>query len=174
MGAVMKIYMHILGGLLVCALTLIGGVTTAQAGPKFGSSWWWWNHWVNQDYMPYYETSINPHNSQWDSGLGEVQGNNPAWQPADWISMNGGTGVDLINRWYVADIIERQYLDDHIPYLDVGVNFYHLSGYDQRRVMQTVDYVYHMTSRHPRMFYLKDADTNKIIGYYGPEGLTMQ
>lgn len=170
----MKIYRHILGGILVCALSVAMSIPAAQAGPKFGSSFWWWNHWVNQDYMPYYETSINPHNGQWDSGLGEVQGSNPAWQPSDWISMNGGTGVDLINRWYVADIIERQYLDDHIPYLDVGVNFYHLSGYDQRRVMQTVDYVYHMTSRHPRMFYLKDHDTNKIIGYYGPEGLTMQ
>ncbi|OIN86827.1 MAG: hypothetical protein AUJ12_04225 [Alphaproteobacteria bacterium CG1_02_46_17] len=141
------------------------GASSAQAGPKFSSLWWWESHWAEQDFIPYYDNGTEPHNTQWD-------GQN--WQPADWITMNGGTGVDLVNRWYTAKIINRQYFEDDTPYLDVGINFYHLSGRDKSRVMQTVNYVYQITEKSPRMFYLKDPQTDKIIGYFGSDGLILQ
>lgn len=154
---------------LILSLFLAGLVLSASfpalAGPKFGSLWWWESHWRNQDFVPYYANGTDPHNSQWD---------NNEWKPQDWITMNGGNGADLINRWYTAEIIDRQYYDDGVPYLDVGINFYHLSGFDKRRVMDTINYVYQITAKSPSMFYLKDPQTDQVIGYYSPDGLILQ
>lgn len=157
--------MKTLLSILTLILATTAAATPAHAGPKFFSFWWWESHWQDQDFVPYYANGTDPHNTQWDK---------KKWEPADWISMNGGTGVDLINRWYTAKIIERQYTEDDTPYLDVGINFYHLSGEDKRRVMDTVNYVYQITEKKPRMFYLRDPQTEQVIGYYGSDGLILQ
>ncbi|MCB1558832.1 MAG: hypothetical protein KDJ50_07935 [Alphaproteobacteria bacterium] len=138
---------------------------SAEAGSKFYSHWWWQSHWKNQDFIPYYDNGTEPHNTQWDK---------KEWHPTDWITMNGGDSQNLMHRWYTAKIINAQYYDDEIPYLDVGVNFYHLSGYDKSRIMETVNYIYQITEKSPRMFYLRDPQTEKIIGYYGSDGLILQ
>jgi len=149
----------------VFLLTTALSAAEAQAGPKFMSIWWWQSHWESQDFVPYYANGTEPHNTQWDKSN---------WKPADWIEMNGGKGEDLIGRWHTAKIISKQYYDDGVPTLDVGVNFYHLSGQDKRRVMETVDYVYQITANAPKIFYLKDPQTRRIIGYYGTDGLILQ
>lgn len=138
---------------------------SAQAGPKFNDLWWWHSHWVDQDFIPYYDNGTDPHNSQWDEST---------WTPADWIAANNGDAEGLINQWTNASILQARYVDDGVPYMNVGENFYHLSGYDKRRVMATVDYVYQVTAQQPGMFYLKDAETRRVIGYYSKEGLTLQ
>ncbi|HRK98553.1 MAG: hypothetical protein KDJ26_05390 [Alphaproteobacteria bacterium] len=150
---------------LILASIIVLSSSAAEAGSKFFSLWWWESHWQNQDFIPYYANGTDPHNTQWDK---------TEWQPTDWITMSGGTGVDLVNRWYTAKIINRQYYDDGAPYLDVGINFYHLSGLDKRRVMDTVNYVYQITEKQPKMFFLKDPQTDKVIGYYGTDGLILQ
>ena len=63
---------------------------------------------------------------------------------------------------------------DGVPYLEVGPNFYHLSGYDKRRVTQTLDAIYQVTANKPSMYFLKDADTQRIIGTYTKEGLNLE
>lgn len=154
---------------LAITLVLVGlsafSIQPAEAGSKFYSHWWWSSHWKNQDFIPYYDNGTEPHDTQWD---------NKEWHPTDWITMNGGSGQDLINRWYTAKIIDSQSYDNDIPVLDVGINFYHLSGYDKSRVMQTVNYVYQITEKSPRMFYLRDPQTDQIIGYFGSDGLILQ
>lgn len=140
---------------------------TAQASPKFFSFWWWPSHWENQDFIPYYDNGTQPHNGQW---------NGTQWTPADWISMDTGRGEDLVEKWVRVGIIKRRYTRfwDNVPAVDVGPNFYHLSGLDKRRVMETLDAVYSVTDEKPGLFYVSDPGTGQIIGYYTKSGLVLQ
>lgn len=143
----------------------------AQAGTKFLGLMWWPSHWYNQDFQPYYEDSIGPHNSQWDS----TYLNDKNWTPQEWVAADGGNGFELIRKWYVADIIRDQYVTGGgKPYIVVGPNFYHLGGADKERVMQTVDAVYKVTDYSPGMFYLEDFRTDKVVGIYSKSGLDLQ
>ena len=144
--------------LTVCLLAL-SAQAPAHAESKFMGLWWWPSHWVNQDFKPYYQDGTLPQQTQWDD---------ENWQPADWVYLDGGNAQDLIRKWYNVGIIKDQYIEDSVPYLDIGVNFYHLSGFDKKRVMATVDHVYQVTRNKPGMFYVKDAITEKVIGYYTP------
>lgn len=136
----------------------------AQADPKFMHITWYSDHWVDQDFIPYYQNGTDPHNNQWDKST---------WKPADWVEMNGGNGAALISKWHKVDILEGRDSKNGAPVVDVGVNFYHLSGYDKGRVMATLDHVYNITNTSPRMFYLRDSQTEKIIGYYSKAGLSL-
>ncbi len=139
---------------------------SAEAGPKFGGLWWWESHWKNQDFIPYYDNGTDPHNSQWSDST---------WTPADWIKASGGNGESLVQTWLANGIIAGSYKDsDGIPYLDVGPNFYHLSGYDKRRVTETLDAIYQITAKKPSMYYLKDPATKQVIGTYTKQGLTLE
>ncbi len=153
---------------LIVTVSLLPAV--AQAEPKFFGLFWWPDHWRNQDFMPYFDNSKDPHNTQWDkTALSPVY-----WTPKEWVTMDGGRGLALIQKWYNVGILQDQYVDDDMPYLVVGPNFYHLSGSDKRRVMQTIDAVYQVTSLSPKMFYIEDSKTEKVIGYYTPKGLILQ
>ncbi|MEK7801226.1 MAG: hypothetical protein AAB276_02120, partial [Pseudomonadota bacterium] len=59
-------------------------------------------------------------------------------------------------------------------YINVGPNFYHLSGQDKRRVISTLDAVYQVTAQQPGMFYLRDPRTEKMIGTYTKDGLFLE
>ena len=146
------------------------GVAGAQTAKNFMGQWPS-NHWADQDFIPYYANGTDPHNEQWnDDAL-----NSQNWTPASWVAWNKGDGLGLIQRWYSADIIRDQLIDDDkIPTLVVGPNFYHLSGDNKRKIIQTIDYVYGVTSIKPNMFYLKDWGTGKHIGFYSPKGLVLQ
>lgn len=153
--------------LLSTALLALIFPNTAHADPKFYSWWWWWSHWDNQDFNPYYDNGTDPHSSQWT---------NSNWTPANWIQAEGGDGQRLIQKWINTGIIAGSYKGywDDLPYLEIGPNFYHLSGYDKRRVVETLDAIYQVTAQKPGMFYLKDGKTKKIIGAYTKQGLTLE
>lgn len=140
--------------------------SAAHADPKFFSFWWWPSHWENQDFIPYYDNGTDPHNTQWSS---------VSWKPEDWISMDTGNGADLISKWITVGILQKQTLrSGDVTTVDIGPNFYHLSGLDKRRVMETVDSVYQITAKRPAMFYVNDPGTGKIIGSYSKTGLVLQ
>ncbi len=150
---------------LVLALFLLALTPfSAHADPKFMDITWYSDHWVDQDFIPYYENGTDPHNNQWDKST---------WKPADWVEMNGNSGAALISQWQRVDILEGRDSENGAPVIDVGVNFYHLSSYDKGRVIATVDHVYNITKATPRMFYLRDPQTEKIIGYYSKAGLSL-
>lgn len=152
--------------LMLAVFTLSAAAPSAQAEPKFAGLWWWPSHWKNQDYNPHYDNGTDPHNSQWTD---------KNWSPADWIKAAGGDGTSLVTGWINTKILVGSYKDsDGVPYLEIGPNFYQLSGYDKRRVTQTLDAIYQVTAVEPRMFFIKDADTKKIIGTYSKEGLNLQ
>lgn len=137
----------------------------AQAEPKPTIWGWWPSHWQNMDFEPYLENGKDPHNTQWDRKI---------WKPADWVAQKGST-QDLLKGFYSAEILSDQYVDDDVPVLEVGPNFYHLSGFDKRRVARTVDEVYQITSSKPDgMFMLYDWRTKKAVGIYTAHGLQIQ
>jgi hypothetical protein len=162
--------------LIFCALFLVlaeicgASAAQAQTSKLFGDLFWRPSHWRDQDFIPYYENGTDPHNTQWN----DDQLARGTWSPEQWVSWNKGNGLGLIQRWYTADILRDQMIDDGVPVLVVGPNFYHLSGYDKRRIIQTIDHVYAVTSVKPRMFYLQDWATDRHIGYYSPAGLVLQ
>jgi hypothetical protein len=152
--------------LLMSVFSLFSMVQAAHAEPKFLGILWGESHWKNQDFNPHYDNGTDPHNSQWTD---------PNWSPADWIKSAGGDGTKLVTGWINAGILVGSYKDsDGVPYLEVGPNFYHLSGYDKRRVTQTLDAIYQVTANKPSMYFLKDADTQRIIGTYTKEGLNLE
>ena len=143
--------------LSLCLLGLMAPVSAHAEGKRFFDMWWPSSHWKNQDFKPYYQDGQEPHNTQWSK---------ENWQSGDWVALDGNGGEALIHKFYQTRIIKDQYVDGGIPYLDVDVNFYHLSGFDKGRAMATVDNVYRVTDKKPGMFYLKDGTTDKVIGYY--------
>jgi hypothetical protein len=158
--------------LLGFALTLCFFSTPSQADGGAKKDYWifghHWapSHWRNQDFIPYFENGTEPHNQT-------TQPQN--WSPERWINTTSHkNGLSLINQWYVSDILRDQYVDDGVPNLVVGPNFYHLGGTDKRKVMSTLDHVYQATSQSPKMFYIRDWKTDEVIGYYTPSGLILQ
>lgn len=148
--------------LAVAALSLS---PKAYAEPKPWVWSWWESHWDNLDFVPYLEEGKHPHNSQW---------NGSNWEPEHWVAQRSD-GVELVQDFYTADIIRSQYVDDEIPVLEVGPAFYMLGGQDKRRVIETVDRVYGITSsKENGMFMLTDWRTREAIGAYTQYGLQLQ
>ena len=154
-----------LTGIILLALT-----AAAEAKPKF-LGFWWPSHWRDQDFQPYYEESIGPHNTQWDDN--SLSDKN--WTPIEWARMDGGNGQRLVQKWFNADILRDDYMKKGVAHIVVGPNFYHLGGSDKRRVMETLDAVYKLTAKSPKMFLIEDWRTDRVIGEYtANNGLSLQ
>ncbi len=153
--------------LVMAALGLCAGVSTvAHAEPKPWIWSWWPSHWDNMTFKPYLEEPKEPHNNQWS---------HKNWEPADWSAQEENGARDVIQGFYTAGILQDQQIKDDVPVLVVGPNFYHLSGYDKRRVVQMVDDYYQVTaSKLNGMFTLTDGRTNRPIGVYSANGLQLQ
>lgn len=148
------------------AVSLVLGASEASAQPKPWYWSWWPSHWENQRFEPYLEHPKHPHNTQWDS---------EKWEPADWAAQKQGGSLELIRGFYSANILSGQYVDDELPVLEVGPNFYHLSGQDKRRVTALVDDYYKITTNHLNAMYeIRDWRTHKPIGTYTTRGLHLQ
>lgn len=151
---------------LLILLTFIAAPASAEPKPwEFG--WWWGHHDENFDrkYNPYMENGKHAHNSQY---FGRE------WYAEDWLDQYDND-LELIDEFYRADIFHDQDEDDGMPVLVVGPNFYHLSGYDKRRVTHVLDVVYNITSGSGvQMFTLEDWRTHRPIGIYTKHGLQLQ
>ena len=147
--------------ILVCLM--IFTANQAEAGPKnlFGWSYW---HWVDQTFEPYVYNDQTPH----------VEIRNRGWVADDWLSQFEQDKI-LMDRFYKADIIRKQYIEDETAYLGVGPNFYRLGTKEQKRVTDTIDAVYKMTERRQFGTYqLIDWKTDCPVGVYTRYGLMMQ
>lgn len=145
---------------------MMAGISVAKAEPKPLGLFWWPSHWETLTFKPYLEKPTQPQNTQWDE---------KTWVPADWTAQRAGGADELIQGFYTAGILNRQYVDNSVPVLEVGPNFYALSGYDKRRIARVVDDRYQITSaRQNGMFTLSDWRTKKPIGLYSANGLQLQ
>lgn len=153
----------------ICALIAVpahADVTGSGAGPKPTIWAWWPKHWTGLDFKPYIDNPTQSHNSQWDQ---------QNWKPADWAAQRGGSGMKVISGFYKADILRSQTIDDEIPVVTVGPAFYMLGGNDKRRVMETIDQEFQITTGKPNgMFMLRDWNTRRDIGSYTAYGLQLQ
>ena len=95
------------------------------------------------------------------------------WYAEDWTSQK--KGMDLVQGFYDADIFRDQTkTDSGLPVLVVGPNFYHLSGYDKRRVVHVLDVVYGLTEQKTNgSFLLQDWHSGSMIGSFDRNGLTL-
>jgi hypothetical protein len=126
---------------------------------------WWESHWHANQFIPHLEEGKHPHNTQWDES---------SWTPADWINQRPDE-MTLIKGFYTADIVRGQYMDDDIHVLEIGPGFYSLGGQDKRRVAETIDVVYGITTRKENGMYLvRDWRTGDQIGAYTRYGLQLQ
>lgn len=150
----------------VAAPAAFAQVKGSGSGPKPTIWAWWPDHWTNLDFKPYIDNPTQSHNGQWD------QAN---WKPADWAAQRGGENMKVISGFYQADIIRSQMVDDDIPVLVVGPAFYMLGGHDKRRVMETIDNEFRITSSKLNgMFMIRDWNTKRDIGSYTVYGLQLQ
>lgn len=151
-------------------LTLFGLAlaTSAQAEPKPWPFGWWPGHWTWTSYKkfnPYLEKGKDTQNQQWGA---------EDWYVQDWLEQNEDS-LKLIDGFYKADILRKQDDDDGVPVLVVGTNFYHLGGFDKRRVLTTLDHVYGITENgDKKMIVLKDWHTKRQIGLFTEDGLQLE
>ena len=148
---------------LILTISSYSSVSYADSKPWVWS--WWESHWDNQNFIPHLENGKHPHNTQWDESK---------WTPMDWIAQRNDA-MELIRGFYTSDIVRGQYMDDDVHVLEVGPGFYSLGGQDKRRVTQTIDAVYGITtSRENGTFFVRDWRTGDQIGAYTKYGLYLQ
>ena len=138
----------------------------ADTGPKIWAFGWGGAHWAHQDFMPYIEDAKHPHNGQWGD---------TCWTPDHWGRQHPEGKEGVLDGFFTAGILADMYTKRGVPVLEIGPNFYHLGGRDQRRVLETVDSVYQVTSRDENgMFMLYDWGSHKPVGAYTTYGLHLQ
>ncbi len=147
--------------LTTVAVVCISSPALAASKPWVFS--WWPGHFTNLDFTQrYLNNGVDAHENQWD---------HEKWNPDVWIQQKKD-GANLMDGFYAAGIIVDQTFKNDIPYLHVGENFYKLGGYDQRRVIQSVDEIYSITNlESDDIFYIYDDRKHKIIGLYTKHGL---
>ena len=159
--------LKILSIFLVSSLSLS---SAAQADPKW-SSWGGWDtgfgkmNRANYDFSPHMDHTHHSH---------PTYNENVDWEPAHWVQQFEGGAEEFIDRGYKAQIIHDQDIEDGLPTLVVGPNFYMLSAYDQRRYVRTVDYIYGMTQNAPHVMMVRDWKSNNVVGAVDPKYITFQ
>lgn len=154
---------------LICmGILMLSGIAPAKAEPKPWMFGWWPGHWEWTSYKkfhPYLENGKETQNQQWAA---------EDWYVQDWLSQNKDNFA-LIDGFFKADILRKQTTEDHVPVLIVGPQFYHLGGFDKRRVLTTLDTVYGITEsgEHP-VIVLKDWHTKREIGLFDKSGLQIE
>lgn len=159
---------------LVFSFVFLGGFALpVQAEPKYWYyDWGEWNDRWKEDkkYSPYLEHPKEPVHGHWQAR----PPNDYAWQPDDWIAQRK-SGLKLIHDFYRVGIFKDQTIEDGTPVLTVGPQFYRLSGFDQERVMQTLDEVYEITSPSDvAIVMVKDWRSGRYIGVFSNTGLQLQ
>lgn len=136
---------------------------------QLGNNDWRWST-PDEAYMPHAER--DPY-LEFEKHVQIPQWSHEDWVAEDWISQYNNP-KDIVAGFYKADILRDQTFDDERKILVVGPNFYHLSGFDKRRVTHVVDVIYGITkSSEEGAFFLKDWKTSDYIGVHDRYGLRL-
>jgi len=124
----------------------------------------WGSKYIQEDFQPFLEDEKHLQIPQWQD---------KNWYVEDWLVQKDP--MDLMRGFYKADIIRDQTMTkENNPILIVGPNFYHLSGFDKRRVTQTIDKIYEISSTSEAgSFMLQDWSTRQYIGVFDSNGLRL-
>lgn len=169
----MAVYKLSLAVFLTSALLLLLSAGNAQAKPKLWIFGWGSDHWEGQDFRPYLMPPTMPHNRQWDMRF-EDRGNGvyTKWTPQEWFE--GNNGEKTLQGFYEASVLHDLDMRKDVPVLSVGPNFYLLSGYDKRRLMDFVESYHSLLEQENGRFQIKDDISGELIGYYDQYGLRMR
>ncbi len=110
--------------LIVCGviLSVVAGSSTAMAGSK----WWQWGHPQAQTRHGFERVDMQ---HKFESSRYE--------QPLQWTSLDKEPFLDA-KKLHNAGILGEYYIDrHHVSIVEVGANFYHLSGADKRRAIKS-------------------------------------
>lgn len=152
--------MRILSFLLVAAVSIVGFAQVSHAG-KATYKWTKYKG-FKHNFEPYMGQQKLKQRSIWD---------NDTWTPQDWID-NPGDEKIILRDFYSLGILKEQYTRKGTPVLDVGEKFIQLSGFDQRRVLEFVDYVFQITAAKEDGVFIVYYDKNKKqpLGVYNQYG----
>lgn len=169
---------------LVLILGFIPSFSQAES-KKFGR-WSKEQSYYNQmsNFSPYLEDSRHVQIPQWQ---------HKDWYLEDWFTQE--KGIDMVKSFYEADIFRDQFqtkqkpptdfwslerykpypkINNHVKTLVVGPGFYHLSGFDKRRVVAVLDATYGVTKNNKNAaFVLEDWHSKRLIGVYNQNGLEL-
>lgn len=143
----------------------------ANAEPKRFGGWSKKQTHYNQmsNFSPYLEESRHVQIPQWE---------HKDWYLEDWFTQE--KGIDMVKGFYEADIFRDQFQNKKkdtitgVKTLVVGPGFYHLSGFDKRRVVAVLDATYGVTQRDKTAsFVLEDWFSKRSIGLYDKNGLKL-
>lgn len=151
--------------LFSCAALLGASLVAMSTSSYAGSKPWPHISWgsgyeksQNYDFVPYRDNGKKTHLQQWEHGT--------PWRPETWAAQHEGKEKQLLERFYVADILRERYEDGDVHVLVVGPNFYRLSSRDQSRIVEYADYIYKMSGDSHGFFYLEDWNSEARLGTY--------
>lgn len=150
-------------------INMIAVITALTLGALPAHATGWIDHFfrTDTDFRPYLENDTDSHDRQW---------RRDPWQAAHWAP-DTSTGMHQIDRFFQSGILARYKHANWLrsPTVTVGPSFYRLSGFDQRRVMDTFDHVYRATAHEAGTIFLQDGHTGRTIGLYvRGQGLQLQ
>ncbi len=147
----------------ICLAVAVIGFSDAGFARK-GNGWSLFPKKVKElDFKPYLNEQQIRQRSLWDGD---------AWTPEAWIR-DAGDEKRVMRDFYEYKIVTNQYTDNrNIPVLEVGEPFVQLSGVDQRRVLEFVDYVFQITPASDNgMFYVYlKGEKKEPMGLYNQYG----
>ena len=145
--------------LVAASLMAVSTTSYAESKPWPHISWGWdYEEGQNYDFVPYKDSAKSTHMSQWDQET--------PWSPEVWAAQHDGDARKVLKRFFASDILRDRYEDDDVEVLVVGPNFYRLSSYDQRRVVEFTDYVYRLSDTEASYFVLEDWASEKRLGTF--------
>lgn len=146
--------------LILLAFSVVFPAAAQAEGKVNGLLGWFppqgeWNEYTR--YNPHLENGRHTHPGQWTDEDLDV---------SSWAEQRG-SGLELVQNFYRADIVRDQIMEETVPVVTVGPNFYRLGGQDKRRVIKSIDEVYGVTAQNPYgTIILRDWHTRKDIGAY--------
>jgi hypothetical protein len=93
--------------------------------------------------------------------------------PKQWGNLKDDT-LPNVDRLYTAGIFKKHYIKQNVPTLEVGVNFYHLSGADKRRAIISFNNMHNCLDNEASIINIVDGVTREIVGEYNSNGLFLQ
>lgn len=149
--------------LLLLLAVVFAGFTAPAVAKKATKPLWRFTPGEKSDFTPYIGRQKLGQRSHKDDDT---------WTPQDWVK-NEGDEKAIIRDFYEGGILVKQFIGrKNIPVLRVGEPFVRLSNFDQKRILDFIDYVFEITTttEDGMYFVYYEADDKEPLGLYNKHG----